>query len=296
MLRRQEELENGTAWSISSESSDDSSSPQLSGSTRHASHKPIVQPEVQASAPAIEISFSQQEEAGAGTPAVAEPPNQQEEPCCVRKEVVANGHVPYSRTLSQISEASVDAAMDGRELQDTGGASAHVQEASPASEDSSARELPLLEINSLPGASNPMPETRVRKDRGQEAKPRAAVSWAEACVPILVQPETALCQALAPQGCKADPSQPVVLKQVLEEERPTPVPAEVPRVKPVDSGLDEAISSLSSALDDYRGQFPELQPLERELKRLEEILMVRRWQWVGLILTLPLPPRTIGGQ
>ncbi|CAB1437803.1 unnamed protein product [Pleuronectes platessa] len=39
MLRRHEELENGTAWSNSSESSDDSSSPQLSaGGPRNATH------------------------------------------------------------------------------------------------------------------------------------------------------------------------------------------------------------------------------------------------------------------
>ncbi|KAA8590691.1 hypothetical protein FQN60_014625, partial [Etheostoma spectabile] len=39
MLRRHEELENGTAWSNSSESSDDSSSPRLSvGGLRNSTH------------------------------------------------------------------------------------------------------------------------------------------------------------------------------------------------------------------------------------------------------------------
>lgn len=31
-----------------------------------------------------------------------------------------------------------------------------------------------------------------------------------------------------------------------------------------------------AALDDYRGQFPELQGLEQEVTRLESLLMVRR--------------------
>lgn len=37
-----------------------------------------------------------------------------------------------------------------------------------------------------------------------------------------------------------------------------------------------------AALDDYRGQFPELQGLEQEVTRLESLLMVRRLGWAGL--------------
>ncbi|KAF0884187.1 RIPR1 regulator, partial [Crocuta crocuta] len=99
MLRRQEELENGTAWSLSSESSDDSSSPQLSGISRHSSApRPLVQ---QPEPLPIQVAFRRPEtptsvpmdEEGAMGPALA------------------NGHAPYSRTLSHISEASVDAAL-----------------------------------------------------------------------------------------------------------------------------------------------------------------------------------------
>ncbi|XP_004371544.1 rho family-interacting cell polarization regulator 1 [Trichechus manatus latirostris] len=99
MLRRQEELENGTAWSLSSESSDDSSSPQLSGAARHSSApRPLVQ---QPEPLPIQVAFCRPEtptsglmnEEGAMAPALA------------------NGHAPYSRTLSHISEASVDAAL-----------------------------------------------------------------------------------------------------------------------------------------------------------------------------------------
>uniref|UniRef100_A0A8B9SRP2 Rho family-interacting cell polarization regulator 1 n=1 Tax=Anas platyrhynchos TaxID=8839 RepID=A0A8B9SRP2_ANAPL len=253
MLRRQEELENGTAWSISSESSDDSSSPQLSGSARHAA-KPIVQPEVQASAPAIEISFSQQQEE-AGDP-------------------VANGHVPYARTLSHISEASVDASMEAK-------AAESPWEPSPSPEDHGAGEP---DADSLPGASNSVPEGWAGQDSGPEAKPRAVVAWAETCEteaePVA---SPAPSPALAQEVCGSEVSAPAaVLAQAPAEEEPVLAPhlaaspPAVPRVKAVDSGLEEAISLLASALDDYRGQFPELQPLERELKHLEEILLVRR--------------------
>lgn len=41
-----------------------------------------------------------------------------------------------------------------------------------------------------------------------------------------------------------------------------------------DSSMEEALSGVLSSLDDYRGQFPELQVLEQELKLLEEALTV----------------------
>lgn len=45
---------------------------------------------------------------------------------------------------------------------------------------------------------------------------------------------------------------------------------------PVDSGLEESLGALVSSLDDYRGQFPELQILEQELKLLQDTLKVRK--------------------
>ncbi|XP_035192473.1 rho family-interacting cell polarization regulator 1 isoform X2 [Oxyura jamaicensis] len=273
MLRRQEELENGTAWSISSESSDDSSSPQLSGSARHAA-KPIVQPEVQASAPAIEISFSQQQEeagAGGGVPAGPALPEHPEEQGGRKKDPVANGHVPYARTLSHISEASVDASMETKAVES-------LWEPSPSPEDPGAGEP---DADSIPGASNSVPEAWAGQDSGPEAKPRAMVAWAETCE-TEAKPAASPAPSPAPaqEVCGSEaPAQAAVQAQAPAEEEPvlTPhlaaSPPAVPRVKAVDSGLEEAISLLASALDDYRGQFPELQPLERELKHLEEILL-----------------------
>ncbi|XP_035867909.1 rho family-interacting cell polarization regulator 1 isoform X5 [Phyllostomus discolor] len=99
MLKRQEELENGTAWSLSSESSDDSSSPQLSGAARHSSApRPLVQqPELLP----IQVAFRRPETPTSG-------PTDEEG---AMAPSLANGHAPYSRTLSHISEASVDAAL-----------------------------------------------------------------------------------------------------------------------------------------------------------------------------------------
>ncbi|XP_037671580.1 rho family-interacting cell polarization regulator 1 isoform X2 [Choloepus didactylus] len=99
MLRRQEELENGTAWSLSSESSDDSSSPQLSGAARHSSApRPLVQ---QPEPLPVQVAFCRPETPTSG-------PVDEER---AMAPVLANGHIPYSRTLSHISEASVDAAL-----------------------------------------------------------------------------------------------------------------------------------------------------------------------------------------
>lgn len=53
----------------------------------------------------------------------------------------------------------------------------------------------------------------------------------------------------------------------------------------MDSGLEEALGAVVSSLDDYRGQFPELQLLEDELKLLQVHLKVR---WEGGIRTRPL--------
>ncbi|XP_028624372.1 rho family-interacting cell polarization regulator 1 [Grammomys surdaster] len=98
MLRRQEELENGTAWSLSSESSDDSSSPQLSGTARHSTPKPLVQ---QPEPLPVQVAFRRPESLTSVSV--------DEEPAVT--PALVNGHAPYSRTLSHISEASVDAAL-----------------------------------------------------------------------------------------------------------------------------------------------------------------------------------------
>ncbi|XP_062997352.1 rho family-interacting cell polarization regulator 1 isoform X3 [Elgaria multicarinata webbii] len=235
-LRQQEEMENGAAWSISSESSDDSSSPQLSGGARHMLPRPIVQPAVQTAAPAIEIAFTQPED---------------KEPPALREEVpMANGHVPYARTLSQISEASVDLPVaEDRECD--------------VARDSSPRELPALETNSLPPCVDSTLDAQIREGGEQEAEADGAAPVAEGSG-----------EGAPSQGPEAEtPLSLLTLPPPDPKELPPTGVLEAPRPKPVDCGLEEAISCLASALDDYRGQFPQLETLEQELKHLEEILL-----------------------
>ncbi|KAJ1081638.1 hypothetical protein NDU88_001816 [Pleurodeles waltl] len=114
MLRRQDDQENSAAWSISSESSDDSSSPQLSTGGR-LSQKTIVQPEVQCLAPDIEIAFTQPQDPSSTFPEQPSQVKEMGQELLVNKElnqeVVANLHTPYSRTLSHISEVSLEATI-----------------------------------------------------------------------------------------------------------------------------------------------------------------------------------------
>ncbi|KFW77505.1 Protein FAM65B, partial [Manacus vitellinus] len=229
-------------------------------------------PEVQASAPAIEISFSQQPdeaETGLGTSGSSVSPSgsQPEESGSRKKDTVANGHVPYSRTLSHISEASVDATMEAKAVESP-------WEPMPSPEDTGTGEQ---DADSLPGAA--VAAAVAGQDRDAEVKPRASAAWATSCEEA-GRAEPVQNQAPAQGGC--DTEVPAALAQASVEERPVPTPPlpasapEVPRGKVVDSGLEEAISLLGSALEDYRGQFPELQPLERELKRLEEMLLQKQ--------------------
>ncbi|XP_054856315.1 rho family-interacting cell polarization regulator 1 isoform X3 [Eublepharis macularius] len=240
MLRQQEELENGAAWSISSESSDDSSSPQLSGSARHMPPRSIVQPEVQATAPAIEIAFTQPED--------KDPPVLQEEVV-----TVANGHVPYARTLSQISEASVDLPVsEDREC--------------AVPQERSLTDLPTLETNSLPQGAVSVLDTRISECEEEETEFAGATSVAAEKTEDIVSQSQETPQPKPPLTEPSPDSMDLQPVGILE----------VPRPKPVDCGVEEAISVLSSALDDYRGQFPELQTLEQELKHLEEILLQKQ--------------------
>ncbi|XP_060110417.1 rho family-interacting cell polarization regulator 1 isoform X1 [Heteronotia binoei] len=241
MLRQQEELENGAAWSISSESSDDSSSPQLSGSSRHMSPRPVVQPAVQAAAPAIEIAFTQPED---------------KEPSALQEEVamVANGHVPYARTLSQISEASVDLPVaEDREC-------AVPQERSPGV---------FPGMNFLAQGTASMLDTRIGECEEEEEE---ETEFAGAASVAVEKNEDIVSQSQEAPEPKPSLTEP---KPDSMDLQPVGV-LEMPRPKAVDCGLEEAIGVLASALDDYRGQFPELQTLEQELKHLEMILLQKQ--------------------
>lgn len=65
----------------------------------------------------------------------------------------------------------------------------------------------------------------------------------------------------------------VARRVTVDEETPAP-PLEERPTGPVDSGLEDALAAVVSSLDDYRGQFPELQLLEQELRLLQVTLKV----------------------
>lgn len=293
MLRRQDDLENGAAWSISSESSDDSSSPQLSSCIQHAP-KNIVQPELQASAPNIEISFTQREESvdtGAHTsiPEVEhDGKTAKEQNVASTKGSVANGHAVYSRTLSHISEVSFDAAVSDFHVLD------EPQIPLPLDTDVSetvAVSASCEKVDNL--------EITVQSACAQEVGNEMLHTESEACLQMensgLVESLNTQTQVQEVGLCgedhelvQTDQQQPVIhcspinasCLDTVPEERESPifevVNSDSTKRKIVDSGLHEAISSLSSSLDDYRGQFPELQALENKIRHLEEILMQKQ--------------------
>ncbi|KAM3919737.1 rho family-interacting cell polarization regulator 1 isoform 2-T2 [Leptodactylus fuscus] len=295
MLRRQDDLENGAAWSVSSESSDDSSSPQLSTSIRHAP-KNIVQPELQASAPDIEICFTQRDESVLTetdtSVNVVEKDDKIDEREVSTKESVTNGHVVYSRTLSHISEVSFDAS----------GSDFHISDEAP---------IALSLETSVSETVDVLPS---EKADNLQINVQTACPQEEENTILCINPEADLQQNMVDSDQSLDAQTQVqvvvpcveerelVLGDLVETKQKLPIvhcspinvscsdtahkQTEIPIVevvdsdstknKIVDSGLGEAISSLSSSLDDYRGQFPELQALENKIKHLEEIVMQKQ--------------------
>uniref|UniRef100_A0A4W5PB36 RHO family interacting cell polarization regulator 1 n=1 Tax=Hucho hucho TaxID=62062 RepID=A0A4W5PB36_9TELE len=292
MLRRQEEMENGTAWSNSSESSDDSSSPQLSLGLRHA-NKNLVQLEVQAAAPSIEISFAPRDSDSG-------------------KQAVPNGHTRYSRSLSHISENSADGVLMDRSTCESVEPSEATSLQSGISINDIEMEMPArAESAPVPAEtvvdrepSEPLapatltveesrPESRysavsIESDTGLEVV-SGAVSEVE---PELQSSAPTMTDAVSQQGASLDlradsQAQTQSTEEisytahravVVEAEKPGPVvvasPSEGEKQQAVDSEVEEALSAVITSLDDYRGQFPELQVLEQELRLLEKTLSV----------------------
>uniref|UniRef100_A0A9J8BDS0 RHO family interacting cell polarization regulator 1 n=1 Tax=Cyprinus carpio carpio TaxID=630221 RepID=A0A9J8BDS0_CYPCA len=288
MLRRQEEMENGTAWSNSSESSDDSSSPQLSLGMRHA-HKNLVQPEVQTAPPAIEISFAARESANS-TPTRLEVPN---------------GHPRYSRSLSHISENSADGVLTDRLTGESLEANEVTSAVSSEFVSDIAMDMPhraelcfvipdTQEICPIPDPSTSEPSYPAEplncSESSSPAETTARVS--EKATELTSRPTcgdkdsfpnaNALSQQMDSEAPSTESShEPHLTKtqtdDLLAEKSVSLVdtgPMDDLEGQSADSGLEEALGAVLSSLDDYRGQFPELQVLEQELKLLEEALTV----------------------
>ncbi|CAL8263721.1 unnamed protein product [Merluccius merluccius] len=299
MLRRQDDMENGTAWSNSSESSDDSSSPRLSvGVLRQSSHdKPAVTtPDRQLAAtgsgsPQIDITFCpkssasstpisgnsegtverkveiQSEEEDSGTPSqkLLSPATK------VSTAAMANGSASraYTRSLSHISEGSADGVLVAEVTCPT----------SPISVNDIEMELPepqgvvvadnlsncVVEEEVNPNAAQPTPAELEDWDSLTQAAPRQES-------PALQTEETSESTedgTFLAHRVPLDPEKRAGGGASGEEEE------EGEGEGLVDSGVEEALEMVVSSLDDYRGQFPELQLLEQELRLLQLTLKVR---------------------
>ncbi|XP_031657592.1 rho family-interacting cell polarization regulator 1-like isoform X8 [Oncorhynchus kisutch] len=323
MLRRQEDMENGTAWSNSSESSDDSSSPQLSLGLRHT-NKNLVQPEVNASTPSIEISFALRDTATSTPTRLAKQEDVQEEAQkesdigaagkdeASGKQAVPNGHTRYSRSLSHISENSADGVLIDRSTSEfvepsevtslqCGICINDIEMVMPAraewalipGETVVVRDPPEQPAPATVTMEESRPESRysavsIESDTGLEVV-SGAVSEVE---PELQSAAPTRTDAMYQQGASLNP-RPDSQEQtqstegisfsayravVVEAKKPEAVvatPTDGEKQQAVDSGIEEALSAVISSLDDYRGQFPELQVLEQELQLLEETLTGR---------------------
>uniref|UniRef100_A0A673HEJ7 Protein FAM65A-like n=1 Tax=Sinocyclocheilus rhinocerous TaxID=307959 RepID=A0A673HEJ7_9TELE len=318
MLRRQEEMENGTAWSNSSESSDDSSSPQLSLGMRHA-HKNLVQPEVQTAPPAIEISFAPRESATSTPTRLANQKEEDEEEeeeedlkkptatITVTTEVpvkqeVPNGHPRYSRSLSHISENSADGVLTDRLAGESLDAHEVTSVVSSVFVSDIAMDMPLRaepcfvvpdtqETCPIPDPSTSEPSCPAEPLNCSESNSPACDS--EKATEPTSRPTcgdkdsfpnaNALSQQMDSEDPRTDSSHEPHLTKTQTDDLLAEKSGSLVDTRPMgdlegqsaDSGLQEALGAVLSSLDDYRGQFPELQVLEQELKLLEEALTVR---------------------
>uniref|UniRef100_A0A8C8FCH7 FAM65 N-terminal domain-containing protein n=1 Tax=Oncorhynchus tshawytscha TaxID=74940 RepID=A0A8C8FCH7_ONCTS len=306
MLRRQEDMENGTAWSNSSESSDDSSSPQLSLGLRHT-NKNLVQPEVNASTPSIEISFALRDTATSTPTRLAKQEDVQEETQkeesdigaagkdeASGKQAVPNGHARYSRSLSHISENSVDGVLIDRSTSEfvepsevtslqCGICINDIEMVMPARAEWALIPGETVVVRDPP--EQPAPATVTMEESRPESRPESRYSA------VSIESDTGT-DAMYQQGASLNPrpdsqaqtqstegisfsAYRAVVVEAKKTEAVVAKPTDSEKQQAVDSGIEEALSAVISSLDDYRGQFPELQVLEQELQLLEETLTGR---------------------
>ncbi|XP_035809309.2 rho family-interacting cell polarization regulator 1 isoform X1 [Amphiprion ocellaris] len=331
MLRHREELENGTAWSNSSESSDDSSSPQLSvqglrnskhqkamlvtpenppGVTRiispqpdisfcprysfssspNSNHKVTTVTEVPSTAKHQEESSRDQEK---GTITVISEPDTEKEAARKQSPIATADAVtssltshPYSRSLSHISESSADGVVLTDKSADESG-----EVMSPASG------ISISDIEMEMPSRTPEPPCSAATDTDMSPRRPCVLEGnttddvtdqqlirkkkdASTSVLTLSSPST--------EGEDRDTLEQMNTLHLLDSGEGTYIARRVPVEEDVlgagadclfrkgdslvDNQLEDALGTVVSSLDDYRGQFPELQLLEQELKLLQVTL------------------------
>ncbi|KAM7003108.1 rho family-interacting cell polarization regulator 1 [Tautogolabrus adspersus] len=325
MLRRHEELENGTAWSNSSESSDDSSSPQLTvGELRNNTHHKgvVVTPEVQpavtgSSYPQPEISFCLRD-SSTTTPnstnrvsAAGEISNKHRKDSDRREEKVtvtvktkpageegeAGRESPietedgvatisltsrnYSRSLSHISESSADGiVLTDRSAGESGEALslASVLSVNDIEMEMNSRTSENPSSSATDTETSPQRLVAVHENKSADNVADQHLEDASSSLLTPSSPDSGGEDSITPSQTNTDShtkcSTLPESTDVTYVARRVAVEEEIPGAgeSPVDSGLEEALAAVVSSLDDYRGQFPELQILEQELKLLQVTL------------------------
>uniref|UniRef100_A0A3Q1HFC6 FAM65 N-terminal domain-containing protein n=1 Tax=Anabas testudineus TaxID=64144 RepID=A0A3Q1HFC6_ANATE len=261
MLRRHEEFENGAAWSNSSESSDDSSSPQLPvGGLQLLKYELIYREEENDTVTVMTKPDSEEEDTGKQSSSLTV------------DRVVNNNHTPrrYSRSLSHISESSAD----GIVLMDRSvGVSGEVMSlASGISINDIEMEMPRSpKPSSLADTDTNVSLSRLFRENTTQQDTFGSD-------PTCYSPRTEGINPSTPSQINRHPQCNTLSESgdVTYVARRVPVVEEMPIADadcvsresdgPVENGLEDTLGAVISSLDDYRGQFPELQLLEEELK------------------------------
>ncbi|XP_029008361.1 rho family-interacting cell polarization regulator 1 isoform X3 [Betta splendens] len=317
MLCRHEEFENGAAWSNSSESSDDSSSPQmpvggLRSSTQHKAAEVIkggssahphisfcsgdsssstlsstykVNSVLEDDKPKEQAQSNRIHENTGATKADDDEEDVVKESSSVTvDEDVTNSHTSHSylRSLSHISESSADSVV----LKDRSGCES--EEVTSLASGISINDIEMAIPNRSPepaqvGGSvtdvlkrTGVMETNVHnKGSAQFTDEQDTSAYG---LTSSSQSYDGICpNSPSPINTHADVGR-STLPEVWDETfvaRRVPVVEEVSGTEsdgPGDSGLKDALGVVLSSLDDYRGQFPEIQLLEQELKLLQVTL------------------------
>lgn len=292
MIRLQGELENGPAWSNSSESSDDSTSPQLPAHPKAVVVTPdikpvgqrssLLQPDVSSCSGNWPSSAQNASQEGINLPKQPAESNRHEEKGTVTvitkpdgEEEAAGKHssmapvdVPiitscnstlYLRSLSHISENSADGVVVP--VGDSGDVMSLVSG---------------ISINDIEmEVSSRTPESPTSADTD------TAVDVTDPH-PVRTQHNTSTSVDIsAPLRAGADCNA-VESGDMTYLALRVPVAEDIPASSsnclsakgdgPVDSGLEDALVAVLSSIDDYRGPFSELQLLEQELKLLQVTL------------------------
>lgn len=307
MLRRHEEMENGRAWSNSSESSDDSSSPQLPASAKLSVHHKTLHedsksklsrtPELQSvrrrksslqsnlslctedSTPAISNSShnisiisedpqssnvtaqsSREEESRTVTVTTKSDAEEERAPVAAVEPSLTNNR-NYSRSLSHISEGSADGVL----LSDK--PMCALTEETPTTSEISVTDVKVEVPQTTPALSEKKSNTEaasLTEELSESSLNVASITSNDSKeMPSESASDGGDVTYRAHWVAVEEDTAETVAPDVLSNDGDEAVDSELAQA------LGEALGAVLSSIDDYRGQFPELQLLEQELKLLQ---------------------------